>query len=241
MLPLAQMNRPNGVEHGNSVEIAFHHVRDLIVQGRLAPGSWIIESELAQKLGMSRTPIRGALQGLQREGYVIEHKGKLKSRMMVAPLTHEDAREIYAIVGRVEGLAGRQTASLPRAERDKIVSQISEINSELREIGKTRELAGRSIFDLDLRFHRIIVQSGAGPRLLLLHDTVSPQTERYWRIYANNIMDQLHVVVSEHDHIISAIRKGDIEDAEDAMIANWINGADRMVRRIATQGERGIW
>jgi hypothetical protein len=39
-------------------------------------------------------PIRGALQGLQREGYVIEHNGKLKSRMMVAPLTHEDAREI---------------------------------------------------------------------------------------------------------------------------------------------------
>lgn len=241
MLPLAQMNRQNGVEHGNSVEIAFHHVRELIVQGRLAPGSWIIESELAQKLGMSRTPIRGALQRLQREGQVIEHKGKLKSRMMVAPLTHEDAREIYAIVGRVEGLAGRQTASLPRAERDKIVSQISEINSELREIGKTRELAGRNIFDLDLRFHRIIVQSGAGPRLLLLHDTVSPQTERYWRIYANNIMDQLHVVVSEHDHIISAIRKGDAKGAEDAMIANWINGADRIVRGIATQGERGTW
>ena len=85
------------------------------------------------------------------------------------------------------------------------------------------------------------MQSGAGLRLLLLHDTVSPQTERYWRIYANNIMDQLHVVVSEHDHIISAIRKGDIEDAEDAMIANWINGADRMVRGIATLGERGTW
>ena len=42
MLPLAQMNRQNGVEHGNSVEIAFHHVRDLIVRGRLAPGSWIL-------------------------------------------------------------------------------------------------------------------------------------------------------------------------------------------------------
>ena len=46
----------------------------MIVMGQLSPGSWVVEADLAKRLGMSRTPIRGALQWLQREGYVIEHK-----------------------------------------------------------------------------------------------------------------------------------------------------------------------
>ncbi len=229
------------VEHGSSVEVAFQQVRELIVQGRLAPGSWIIETELTQKLGMSRTPIRGALQWLQREGYVIEQKAKLKSRMMVAPLTNEDARELYAIVGRIEGLAGRQTAALPKAAREKIVGQITAINGELHDIAESRELSGRSIFDLDMQFHRVIVEAGAGPRLINLHDAIKPQTERYWRLYASNILDQLHVAVNEHNRIISAIKKGDVENAENSLIANCINGADRMQRVIALQGERGTW
>ena len=47
---------------------------------------------------MSRTPVRGAIHGLQREGYIIEHKGVSKSRMVVAPLTSEDSEELYSIL-----------------------------------------------------------------------------------------------------------------------------------------------
>ncbi len=57
-------------EHGTTLNAAFQHVRELIVRGRLSPGAWIVEAELTEKLGMSRTPVRGALQWLQREGYV---------------------------------------------------------------------------------------------------------------------------------------------------------------------------
>ncbi|HVG26266.1 MAG TPA: GntR family transcriptional regulator [Acidobacteriaceae bacterium] len=240
--PLARVPPGRGaVEHGSSIDIAFQHIRELIVFGKLAPGTWIIEAELSQKLGMSRTPIRGALQWLQREGYVIEQKAKLNSRMMVAPLTGEDARELYAIVARIEGLAGRQTATLPKAERMEIASRIRAINAELDLIAKTRDLNKRNIFDLDMQFHRIIVEAGAGPRLLLLHDGVKPQTERYWRLYANNILDQLHLAVGEHERIIRAIQKGDAPVAESALITNWVNGADRIAGVIETQGERGIW
>ena len=81
-------------DNGSSVTRAFHELRALIVRGNLPPGAWIIESEIAARLGLSRTPIRGALQWLHREGYVLEHKGTRKARIVVAPLTRDDAREL---------------------------------------------------------------------------------------------------------------------------------------------------
>lgn len=229
------------MEHGSTLSSAFGQVRDLIVHGRLSPGAWIIEADLTEKLGMSRTPVRGALQWLQREGYVIEHKSRSKSRMIVAPLTREDSAELYSIVGHLEGLAGRQTVALPKAQRAAVVAKIRAINARLHRIAKTKDLGGDNIFDLDTEFHRTIVEASAGPRLMLMHNGIKPQTERYWRLYASNIQSELHVSVSEHEAIIAAIHKADADAAEQALIANWVKGAERLARVIQMNGERGSW
>src|SRR3978361_676884 len=118
-------------EHGTSLITAFREIRELIVHGRLSPGTWILEAELAERLNMSRTPIRGAIHWLQREGYILEHRNVKKSRMIVAPLTKEDANELYVIVGRLEGIAGRGIAALPTAERKDICSQLQKLNDRL--------------------------------------------------------------------------------------------------------------
>src|ERR1035437_6534840 len=110
-------------EHGTSVNTAFRQVRKLIVHGKLAPGTWIVEGDLCEHLNMSRTPVRGALYLLQREGYVIEHRNSSKARMIVAPLTKEDANELYPIIGRIEGLAGRRAAALLQSERDELAAK----------------------------------------------------------------------------------------------------------------------
>src|ERR1035437_9930668 len=115
--------RSTKAEHGTSVDTAFQRIRDLIVHGRLAPGTWIVEADLCDHLNMSRTPVRGALYLLQREGYVIEHRNFSKSRMIVAPLTKEDANELYPIIGRIEGLAGRRAAALLQSERDELAAK----------------------------------------------------------------------------------------------------------------------
>jgi DNA-binding GntR family transcriptional regulator len=229
------------IRHGSSVETAFELIRELIVHGKLSPGTRIVETDLTERLGMSRTPVRGALQWLQREGYVLEQKGKSKSRMLVAPLTKEDARELYAVVAHVEGLAGRQTASLPRERRNELIPPLRKINEQLDDIARTGALQGRSIFDLDLQFHRIIVEAGAGRRLLQLYNAIKPQTERYWRLYASNILDQLYKGVAEHNTIISSIKKGDPDATEAALVANWVNGSNRLAEVISFQGERGTW
>jgi DNA-binding GntR family transcriptional regulator len=226
---------------GTSLKTAFQQIRDLIVHGQLAPGSWIVETDLTSRLGMSRTPIRGALHLLQREGYVVEQKGITKSRMLVAPLTNEDAQELYAIVGHLEGLAAAQITALPRPRRLELQRRIQDLNQKLRQIARTHKLEGENIFDLDTEFHRIIVEATAGPRLLEIHNSIKPQTERYWRLYASNIMEDLDIVVEEHQEIISAIGKDDRERIERALQANWVNGAGRLSRLIEFSGERGTW
>ncbi|HKD86088.1 MAG TPA: GntR family transcriptional regulator [Terriglobales bacterium] len=228
-------------EHGTAINAAFKQIRELIVYGRLSPGSWIVEAELSKKLGMSRTPVRAALQWLQREGCVIEQRIRSKSRMIVAPLTREDASELYSIVGHLEGLAGRKASGLPKDQRSKLVGDMRGVNAKLRRIARTRELDGENIFDLDAEFHRVIVEASAGPRLMLMHSGIKPQTERYWRFYSSNIIDRLEVSVREHEAIISAILNGDADAAERALIRNWVNGFERLAQLIIANGERGSW
>jgi len=229
------------VERGTGLATAFQELRKLIVMGQLSPGSWIVEADLAKRLGLSRTPIRGALQWLQREGYVIEHKEGKNGRILVAPLTKEDARELYMIVGHLEALAGGLTASLPVEKRDQLADDLADINEQMNQIATQRPVDPRRVFDLDKEFHARIVEASAGPRLLVLHRSVKPQVERYWRLYASSIINELHVSVAEHSDIIAAIREGDPRSASEALDRNWVGGLDRISGLIDLFGERGSW
>lgn len=227
-------------EHGRSVLSALEQVRELIVNGQLSPGTWIVEGELAKRLNLSRTPARAVLQWLQQEGYVREHRAATKSRMIVSPLTKEDAKELYSIIGHFEGLAGRIVAAMPKAERMTIVKQLRALN---RELNALKEDASKqpTIFDLDSEFHRIIVAAGAGPRLRAWHKAIEPQVERYWRLYASSIMSNLQFSIQEHNNVICALTDGDVDRTERSLQINWENGCERLGHVIDIFGERGSW
>jgi len=221
---------------------AYQRLRELIVHGRLAPGSSVIEADLATRLGVSRAPVREALRLLQQEGFVIRNPaGATKSRLVVAPLTKEDARELYWIVSRLEGMAAQRTAALRPSVRKELAKELELLNEGLRNIAQTGWGNPDRVFELDRRFHRTIVEATTGPRLLALHNSIKPQTERYWRLYANAIVDQLSLSVAEHECIIRAIGEGDGDAAEHALKVNWQKGAERLSKVIDTLGERGSW
>jgi DNA-binding GntR family transcriptional regulator len=200
-----------------------------------------VEGDLCKHLNMSRTPVRGALYLLQREGYVQELRNTSKSRMVVSSLTKEDANELYPIIGRLEGLAGRQAAQLPDPVRMELAEKLKQINARLIRIAQQRTLEGSSIFDLDREFHRLIVNAGAGPRLMTLHRAIEPQTERYWRLYASSIINNLTASTEEHEAIINALVSSDADRLEAALTLNWENGCRRLAHVIDVFGERGSW
>lgn len=206
----------------------------------MSPGTWIVEADLADRLNMSRTPVRAAIHWLQREGYVLEQRGTSKSRMIVAPLTKEDANELYLIIGRLEGIAGRGAAANPSEEREQLADELLKINEHLLYIAKGNGVASE-IFELDRNFHRAIVDAGAGSRLSTLHQAIEPQAERYWRLYASSIIKDLHISVDEHSNIIDGLRRGDADAVEEGLQKNWLKGAERLGHVIDIFGERGSW
>jgi DNA-binding GntR family transcriptional regulator len=228
-------------EHRTKLLIAFQEIRELIIRGKLYPGTWIVEADLAKHLCISRTPVREALHRLRHEGYIHEHKNVSKSRMSVAPLTKDDGNELYSIISRIEGIAGRQIAALSRQSRLIIAEKLYALNQQLTVITKADSASSSEIFDLDRSFHRLIVNYGAGPRLSVLHSTIEPQTERYSRLYASSVIDDLHLSIEEHDKIIGAIEVGVADEVEYALKDNWDKGGQRLARMIDMFGERGSW
>jgi DNA-binding GntR family transcriptional regulator len=219
----------------------FEQLRELIVWGRIAPGTRIIEAEVANRLDVSRTPVRAALQRLQQEGYVVETGRGSQSRLAVAPLTKEDAEELFQIVAEVEGLAAFRAAGLAETERQKLARSLDEINVRLTQASSAPDPDGRQIFDLDQAFHRAYVEGGGGPRIRALHDAIKPQSERYVRLYISALVDEIGTSVGEHDTTIREIEAGQPERAQLAVRTNWRNAADRLARVIAHLGERGAW
>jgi DNA-binding GntR family transcriptional regulator len=229
------------VTHGSNVRTAYLRIRKFIVHGRLAPGSWIVEGDLAERLAMSRTPVRSALQQLQREGFVIEQKGAAKAKLIVSPLTRHDAEDLYSIIARIEGLCARRVTQMTLAQRTPIVARLTQCNAQLERIRHSRPSGATEIFELDRDFHSVLVQAGAGHRLLALHNAIEPQAERYWRLYASPILENLHASVAEHQAIIRAVLDGDGETVEKALQLNWQGGISRLDQVMATFGERGDW
>ena len=221
--------------------VVYHALRELIVRGQLAPGARIVESDVASRLHVSRTPVRGALQRLQQEGYIVDSPSLLQSRPMVAPMTREDAMELFSIVAEVEGLAARCAAQLAAGPRERLATELTTINARLARAAAVRIPKHDLLYELDERFHRTYVAAAAGPRLRALHDAVKPQAERYERLYVSLLSRGLAPSVKEHDAIARAIRGGDADVAQRAVQANWRNAATRLGAVITTVGERGSW
>lgn len=235
-----QVRTGRGRQVNREAEV-YGQIRELIVHGRLAPGTRIIETEVAARLGVSRTPVRSALQRLQQEGYIIAAAEGRKARPVVAPLTREDALELFEIVGGIEGLASRRAAGLDPQEREELARALDDVNQRLHQATRSERPDRNLYFALDNEFHHTYVAAGAGPRLRALHEAIKPQAERYIHLYTSTLLDEMGTSVQEHASIIEAVAEGDEEGAQRAVQQNWRNAALRLSRIIDALGERGSW
>lgn len=219
----------------------YARLRDLIVAGRLAPGARLVEQELATHFGVSRTPLRETLRRLEQEGYVARTPTARQMRLIVAPMTREDARELFQIVGALEGLAAREAAALEEVPRHALAAALRRTNAALAREARSRRPDHNTLFELDEQFHKGYVVAAAGTRLRALHDAVKPQAERYERLYVSLLAPELATSAQEHERVWRAIRDGRAADAQQAAQANWRNAAERLAGVITRLGERGAW
>ncbi len=227
----------------DAVRRAYLHLRDLIVQGAMAPGSPLIERQVADVVGASRSTVRNALQQLAAEGHVVTSSiGDHYSRFFVGPLTVDEMREWYFIFGALDGIAARGAAALPSAERKPLAQEVRALARAHLDAGSGDDPHYNEIQRLDAELHGSYVQAGGGPRLLQEHAACKPHVDRYGRFYATALIRKLpSEIFQEHCAIADAIEAGDPDAAERAAVNNWRNATDRFAAVMRRWGERGNW
>ena len=212
----------------------------LIVRGALAPGARVSEDTLAARLGVSRTPVREAMRRLQRDGLLVSDGGGARPRVAVAPLTGDEAREIYECVGAIEGQMTRSIALLPSRERTRLATELRDCDERFREVARARRRAPDRLFALHDAFHAQLRAACSARVALELLATLRPRLERYqW--FQGPLVQMAGLTFApthaEHASIIAAVRTGSAEAIEHAVRANWHNAGTRFAA--ALEGAQG--
>lgn len=188
--------------------MVFNHLLDDILDGNYTPGETLVESKLAKKLGVSRTPIREAIKQLELEGLVTSLPNR---RVIVQGVTDKDIEDIYIIRRKVEVLAARWA-----------VINISD--KELQELRNTFALMEfytekedlEQIQELDTQFHNIIFQASKSKQLKYILGNSHHFIKRA-RIDSLKVPGRLQIALQEHRNILEAIESNDPDAAEEAM------------------------
>jgi GntR family transcriptional regulator, rspAB operon transcriptional repressor len=181
---------------------AYLAIRNAIRHLQLPPGKTVLEREMAEILGMSRTPVRESLVRLETEGWVrlIPRRG-----FIVTPLVADDLQQIYEVVESLDGAAGRLATN--RATHE----ELNQLEHLIEEQEKALELNDLLTWtDLDDQFHNYIVDLAQNPRLRGIVDSQSDQLYRA-RLYTIEFRPKPTHSVIEHKAILAVMRAGEPE------------------------------
>jgi len=203
--------KKNIEKHMTLRESILETIRDAIISGSLKPGEKVAEPELAERFGISRTPIREAFRQLESEGYltVVPRKGAV-----VVTFSQRDVEEFYAIKSILEGYAARKACEkLTPREIDKLQS----INDKLRVLADEGDV--RHFFKVHDNFHELFVRAADNDKLTEMILNLVGRFQRL-RIASLSLSGRMAFSVQEHQKIIDAFRNGDAGLAENLVRSN---------------------
>lgn len=192
-------------------EIIADRLREQIVSGAFPPGSRMIEPQLATRLGVSRGPVREALQRLVQEGLLtnIPNRG-----VFVVELDAADITDIYAARRAIEREAAAQ---LHRSKSPAHLDRLAAVVEEMRSLAGQGER--RLIAEQDMAFHSALVDAAESPRLTKMFTTLLAET----RICLASLMDlypEEDLLVAEHKELLALLRGKDEQALLDAVNAH---------------------
>ena len=197
-------------------DLAYEYLRDWIVSGRLEPGEVVRDSDVAELLGVSRTPVREALIRLSHENLVTVARGRTTK---VAAIDLERAKHLYRVGGLLDGAAAAGAAS---EVSDEDLDQLSEFLDEMCNCDDAATLQ-----TLDERFHEVYYEASANPVFSEILAPVTLELRRIERIAFGDTAIRT-AALEEHRSIVEALRRRSSQDAETAAVANWNNSWDRV-------------
>ena len=185
-------------------EITYKRLKSSIIKGDLKPDQKLNEVELAEKLGVSRTPVRDALTLLQKEGWIIKKNGKI----YVAPVLKEEVKNLFYIREYLEALSVHQAM---QNMYDDLIEKLEAVNAKLNSTQPDK------VVDYGKEFHNLILQKANNPILERILQEIDERIEFYRRLSVKKVEGRSEKAFLEHQEIIEAIKSGNIKAAEDAV------------------------
>jgi DNA-binding GntR family transcriptional regulator len=213
-VPLPQtLQRPARI---SARDAAYEQLRDWITLGPLEPGEPILDTEIADLLGMSRTPVREALLRLAQEGLVQTFPGR---QTRVAPLRLDRAPHLFAIGGALDALAAQQAT--PRLSTQEL-GRLGETLDQMNEPEEPQDLQ-----TLDERFHTIYYQASGNPPLVDMLQGITLELRRFDRAGFRDL-SIVTAANEEHTAILAAFRDRDATAAGEIARQNWVRSWARL-------------
>ena len=185
-------------------DVVFNTLRDAILTGKLVPGERLMENQLADKLGVSRTPVREALRMLELENLVelVPRKGA-----QVLDMSEKDITNILEVRSALEGLA-TSVACKKMSKED--LQQLKNLEVDFEKAVADNDV--EHFVDIDEDFHDLIFAATENDKLINIFRNLRIQLYRYRMAQAKNNETSMSTIVAHHRSIIRAIENHDAEE-----------------------------
>jgi len=207
-------------------ESVFLTLREAILKGYFKPGDRLMEVDLANELGVSRTPVREAIRKLELEGLV---DMRPKRGAKVSSITLEDLNDVMEIRRHLEKLVV-ELSCVKATEED--VKEMEKCQQAFVEAVKSRD--STKIAEADVAFHDVIYKSTYNKRLIQILNNLHEQMYRYRLEYIKDEMKRT-TLVEEHNRLITAIKEHDIDNAKCIIIRHVDNQHDTIVKNMSKE------
>lgn len=195
-------------------------LRTAIGRGQIPAGSQLVETELARELGVSRGPLREAMQRLTQEGLLISIRNR---GIFVITMTEEEVRDMYVARTAVERAAAELILQKKGARA--VSAQLTRVVKAMKKAADKADLDAMS--EADMEYHSTLVAAAESPRLTRIHKTLLTETRMCLTALEQRYPD-LHARVEEHQSIADALAAGDQDLVGTMLIRHMDDALERL-------------
>ena len=201
----------------------FDSLKEAIIKGNIAPGEWLVESHIAEMLGISRTPVREAIHKLERERLI---ERQPRGGFTVLGLDKDDIEETFGIRSVLEGYAARLAT---------LNHQPDELKALQEKVEKYKHYLAEKQMDalpeINTEFHELLYDLSKSPRLIHMINGLRDQIFRFRQMILKN---EKFAIISNSDHIqmLKFMRQRDAEKVETLVREHILRGRDAVLKEI---------
>ena len=204
----------------------FENLKQAIIKGEIPSGQRLVENRLAQRMGISRTPVREAIHKLEREGYLGKRP---RGGFVVSGLDSIDIEETFGIRSVLEGYAAR-LAALKHAESD-----LEPLEAHIKMFQKHLDKREMEILpDINTEFHDMLYALRTSPRLMNLTPDLKEQLDRVRPLILRDA-DLAAIRNADHRQMLDYIQRRDAEGVEKLVREHLMRGQAAVIRFIAEE------